>query len=290
MAQTYDPTLKLLVETSPEDWPEILELNAEYLGLADADIATVTGASDKVLRIKESDGESILHLEFQSSRDREKPRRMNIYNAVLEDRHEVPVRSVLIVLRPEALGPEFTGSYEMRLPGKRDAYRTFHYDVVRIWEIPAESFLHRGVGSLPLAPIGKLDRIDLPFVLNEINVRLSRKSVSSSLADELWAATSILMGLKYEKQFVRSLLAEVRRMKESVTYQIILEEGALAEARKMLLEIGSDILGAPNSRVKNIVAKKEDVQELEQLVRRIHKTASWEELLDIPEKPARKKK
>src|SRR5207244_1176241 len=44
-------------------------------------------------------------------------------------------------------------------------------------------------------------------------------------ARELRTATYILMGLRYPRDMVRQLLKGVRSMKESDTYQAILEEG-----------------------------------------------------------------
>src|SRR5260370_15948761 len=62
-------------------------------------------------------------------------------------------------------------------------------------------------------------------------------------AEDIWSAAFILLGLRYSRELARHLLRGVRSMKESVTYQAILEEGeekgkiegALAEARKFLL-------------------------------------------------------
>lgn len=44
-------------------------------------------------------------------------------------------------------------------------------------------------------------------------------------AKELWSAAYILMGLRYERAMLQSLLRGVMNMKESVRYQAILEEG-----------------------------------------------------------------
>ena len=48
----FDPTVKTLVETSPGDWPVLLGLPAAPTEVIDADIATVSGAGDKALRVR----------------------------------------------------------------------------------------------------------------------------------------------------------------------------------------------------------------------------------------------
>jgi hypothetical protein len=72
-------------------------------------------------------------------------------------------------------------------------------------------------------------------------------------AEDVWSATFILLGLRYSRELARQLLRGVRSMKESVTYQAILEEGAekgaLAEARKFVLRQGRVRFGPPDARV-----------------------------------------
>src|SRR5262249_28253931 len=48
----YDPTLKVLVETEPESWPALLGVPTGPTAVIDADLSTVRGAADKVLRVE----------------------------------------------------------------------------------------------------------------------------------------------------------------------------------------------------------------------------------------------
>ncbi len=48
----YDPTLKDLVEAGPDDWPVLTGQPQAPTEVIDADIATVSGAGDKVLRVR----------------------------------------------------------------------------------------------------------------------------------------------------------------------------------------------------------------------------------------------
>lgn len=67
-AKPYDPTLKALVETEPESWPRLLGGPTGPTEAIDADIATVSGAADKVLRVS-AHTPYLLHLEFVSGHD-----------------------------------------------------------------------------------------------------------------------------------------------------------------------------------------------------------------------------
>ncbi len=72
-------------------------------------------------------------------------------------------------------------------------------------------------------------------------------------------------------------------MKESTTYQAILEEGegrgAVAEARKLLRLLGEDAFVAPDARTVAAIESLNDLAQLEGLARRSRTAASWQELL-----------
>src|SRR5205814_672123 len=98
-AKSYDPTTKVLVEIDPESWPAFVGSRCGPTTVIDADIATVSGAADKVLRVG-VDAPYLLHLEFATGHDgAELPRDMHVRNALLDKRHNLPVRSVAILLR-----------------------------------------------------------------------------------------------------------------------------------------------------------------------------------------------
>src|SRR5271155_57083 len=108
----FDPTVKVLVETEPTSWPVLLGRPTGPTAVIDADIATVSGAADKVLRVS-ADPPYLLHLEFVPGHDAATlPRKLHVRNGLLEDRHELRVRSGAVLLCPEADSPQLTGQYE----------------------------------------------------------------------------------------------------------------------------------------------------------------------------------
>ena len=99
MSKPFDATPKGLLEIRPADWPAFLGDSARSVEVVDADISTMTAAADKVLLVRSDDGDRIQHHDFQSGPDASLPRRTHVYNALLEDRHELPVDSVVFLLR-----------------------------------------------------------------------------------------------------------------------------------------------------------------------------------------------
>lgn len=288
----FDPTLKTLVETVPEDWPVFVGRARAPTEVIDADIATVSGAGDKVLRVRD-DPEYLLHLEFVAGHGAAAlPRKLNVRNVLLEDRHAMVVRSVAILLRREADSPQLTGERRVGFPGE-ESYNVFRYGVVRIWQLPAEPLLAGGIGTLPLAPISAVTEADLPGIIERMGRRLNARRMRSR-AEQLWMATYLLMGLRYSPGLAERLLQGVVSMKESATYQAILAEG-LAEglsegrsqgevvgARKVLRAIGEDAFGPPEPQIVAALERINDEARLEELAKRVRHVGSWQELLRQP--------
>lgn len=87
-------------------------------------------------------------------------------------------------------------------------------------------------------------------------------------------------------------------MKESSTYQAILEEGrmegrnegALAEAKRVLRLQGEEAFGVPDERTTALIDRLNDLAELEEILKRVRTAASWLELFDRPQTNSRKKR
>lgn len=216
---------------------------------------------------------------------------MFLYNALLRGRYELSVRSVVFLLRPEAQGPGATGRVLDPFEGaEQDHGLDFRYRLVRVWEYPLEAVLAGGLGTLPLAPISAVEPARLPEVVERMKDRLDREAPREEVGD-LWAATLVLMGLRYPRPVAEQLLKGVRHMEESVTYQAILEKGVekgiekgkllgqAEEARALLVRFGRRRLGDPDAATRSALQAIADVQRLEALCDRVQDVSSWEDLL-----------
>jgi predicted transposase YdaD len=296
-SKPFDATLKALVESGPGDWVALAGLPHAPARVIDADIATVSGAADKVLRV-EAGTPYLLHLEFLAGHDAaDQPRLLHKRNLLLEDRHDLAVRTVVVVLRPEADSPALTGMRRRAFPGEAEPYTTFRYDVIRVWQVPANRFLAGGLGTLPLAPVSAVTEAELPGIIRQMEERL-RPRRHRARAANLWAAAYILLGLRYSAALAEELLRGVVSMEESTTYQAILSkgreeglrrgreegvaQGALAEARRILLLQGENHFGPPDAKTRAALEAIQDVERLEALSVRLLTAAGWQDLLEQP--------
>jgi hypothetical protein len=276
----YDPTLKALVETEPGAWPAFLRCAVGTTEVIDADIATVSGAADKVLRVA-ADPPYLLHLEFVAGHDVVGlPRKVHVRNGLLEDRHDLPVRSAALLLHPGAHSPQLTGVYRRAFPGEKP-YLTFRYQVLRLWRQAPEPLLTGALPLMALAPISAVTKGELPGIIQRMERRLSSREARKQ-APVVWGAAYILLGLRYSAALAQQLFRGVVSMKESSTYQAILEEGAVAEARKLLRRLGARPFGPPDDQTLATIDAIDDLARLEELVEGVWSAASWQSLLGRP--------
>jgi predicted transposase YdaD len=295
-AKPFDPTLKALVETEPESWPALLGRPTGPTAVIDADIATVSGAADKVLHVSATQP-YLLHLEFVAGHDAATlPRKLIVRNALLDDRHDLPVRTAVILLRPEADSPQLTGTYQRSFRGE-EAYHIFRYQVVRVWRLSPEALLTGGLPLVPLALISAVTEPQLPGIMERIEKRLSGRR-GRAQAQVVWAAAYVLLGLRYSPDLSARLFRGVVSMKESSTYRAILaegreegrEEGAVIEARKLLRLLGDAPFGKPDTRTIALIDGIDDLDKLEELATRVRTATSWEEVFNPPTRRKGKRK
>jgi predicted transposase YdaD len=276
VAQPFDTSTKELIETQPADWLEFVGLGRREVDVINADLATITAAADKVLRVQ-APVPGLAHLELQADYDAELDERTLQYSVLLRRRHSLAVKSVVVLLRPQADGPRMTGELRYHDP-EEDWYLIFRYRIVRVWQKPVEEVLAGGLGALPLAPLTQVAEERLPGVIRRMEERI-RQEASPGEAGILWAATYLLLGLRLTDERAARLLEGVRGMKESTTYQAILREGRVEEALAILLRLGNRRFGPPSDEARAALEAITDIERLEALTERVLDVESWDELL-----------
>jgi predicted transposase YdaD len=297
MQSSFDPTIKTLAEVSPGDWLKLVRRRRKRVTVEDTDVGiVVSGAGDKLFRVHDRPP-YLLHLDFESGHFQSGlPSRLRMYNSIFSYRHRCFVLSAVILLRPEANSPRWSGTLRQELPGYAKVSQ-FEHEVIRVWELDPQELLAGGVGTLALAPISNVHQSEVRGIIREMKARLSATSVRQP--NDIWAATYVLMGLRYSDEFTHALFQEVLGMKESATYQAIIREGRtegraegrVEEAREIVLKAGeSKFKTPPSSSIRDALEALDDVSELEALVVRMFDVNSWEELLPAPPRGRRRRR
>ncbi|HZO91509.1 MAG TPA: hypothetical protein VFB38_24515 [Chthonomonadaceae bacterium] len=266
-------------------WLRFLGLPGEKAQLIDADLATVVAEADRILRVTNPD--YLAHFKLQASYKVNMGDRTLLYNVVAYYKYRLPIESAVVLRRKEADGPAMSG---------RVAYGSleFRYRVVRIWKKSPEELLSGSLALLPLAPLTSVSESDLPDVVQRMEARIDAEAPMEDRG-LLWTTTFLLLGLKYDPEFSQQLIKGVLEMKESSTYQYILQggmkeglkegmkegeaKGRMEEARRMLLLIGGKRFGEPDAQIQAALEKITSPQQLEQLAAQLFEVESWQELL-----------
>jgi hypothetical protein len=264
----FDVSTKELIWDDPVAWIDGFGIGPSGpVEVIDSDITTMSAAADKVIRIGfGGDNPYLVNIELQSSHDADMARTLWYRQVALDYRHNLPVLTILVLLRKEANSPSLTGIYERYVPDGRLTNR-YNYQVVRLWQHDAEPYLTTGVGLVPLAPLTKLSEPELPGLVRRMADRINREP--HRRAAKLWTATFLLMGLRYTDELAIQLLEGVQTMHESTTYQRIVNDGRLAEARRMLLLLGTKRFRAPDAAIVSALEAIRDIDRLEALGERI---------------------
>jgi hypothetical protein len=287
MPLPFDATLKDLASEHPRALLAAFDApSSDPVRLLNIDLSTVTTATDVVIGVGDP-LRDIVHFDFQASASATKHADVLVYNALLHRQYRVPVHSIVVLLRPKAAHANLDGTvaYTAR-PGR--GKMDFGYEVIRLWDIPAEQLLAGDLGLLPLAPLGKLpDDVavtdGLASVIQRLIERLEREAPLDQ-ARRLLTAAYVLTGLRIpDKAAARQLFQGVRAMRESVTYMAILDEGRdegrIDEAKKIILRLGRELFGPPDEATAATLAAIEDLERLEFLSDQLLKVKSWQELL-----------
>jgi hypothetical protein len=285
MAMTFDAPLKDMGRDSPRgflaafDRPPTLPVK-----LLNVDLSTVTTAADLILGLGEPLVE-IVHIDFQSSAAAWKHADLMVYNALLFAHYHVPVHTLIILLRPEAAHSNLNGVIRYA-PRPRRGSMDFSYEIVRLWERPAEELLAADLGVAPLAMLGRLpEGLSLEDGLAAVAQRVAERVTTEGQPDrvkKLLTDAYLLTGLRVRRDAAARIFRGVRAMHESDTYLAILDEGQEKAIREVILVLGEDRFGQPDDTVKARLQSITDLDRLKRLARQTPKSASWQEVLETP--------
>ena len=280
MSHRFDATLKEIFTPAPEDFAHAFGLPlVRPARTLNVDLSTLSAATDVALGFGDPLQE-IVDLNFQSGPDSKVASRCHLYNAALHFRFGVPVRTLLVLLRPKADSAELNGNLAYACGASAVEFR---YELVRLWQQPNEPFLRGGVQLLPLATLCKLPSErplleGLREVVREIDRRLADECEHAQ-AVRLMTAAFVLAGLRTPLETLGPVFEGVRVMHESTAFDYYVEQGALKGVRHVLLRLGQKRFGPPDKAAVDTLNEINDLDRLERLGDAIFSVASWQELL-----------
>lgn len=280
MPKPFDATLKELVTAHPVDW--LTQLGVPVTAppeVLSADLSTVSAAADTLIKV----GDLVVHIDLESGPDDLLARRMLLYNVLAHHHTGLPVRTIVVLLRPNAVGAGPAGGVEYApVSGQSDL--RFRFETVKAWELPAEDILKAGVGFLPLAVLGKpppgqTRAQALPGVVDVIAERADREA--KPVAGKLLTAAFVLATMHTSHAVAREVFRKMLDLRELDGYKAILNEGAVEHTRELILKQGAQRLGEPTEKQKDKLDVIDDLERLDRIALKVLTATSWDALLRV---------
>jgi predicted transposase/invertase (TIGR01784 family) len=212
----FDNLCKLLAEKFPDRFASwVLGQSVESVTVLKSELSIEPIRADAVILLKLQ--AEILHLEFQARLDSEPPLplRMLDYWVRLYRLYRLPIRQVLVLLRPPADGTEIETAFVL-------GTTRHEYTVLKMWEQDPAMFLD----DPALLPLATLAAATSPIQLLEQVAQQVSTIESTQQRQELSTYSQLLAGLRFDKRLIRQVFQE-GIMRESVIYQEILQEGEI---------------------------------------------------------------
>jgi predicted transposase/invertase (TIGR01784 family) len=210
----FDNLCKLLAEKHPVRFASwVLGQPIESAEVLKSELSIEPIRADSVILLKLQS--QILHLEFQARLDSEPPLplRMLDYWVRLYRLYRLPIRQVVVLLRPPAEGTVIESAFVL-------GTTRHEYQVLCMWEQDPSIFLE-DIALLPLAILAATQSPEQ--LLNQVAQRVSTIE-STQQRREASAYVQLLAGLRFDKTLIRQVFRE-DIMRESVIYQEIQQEG-----------------------------------------------------------------
>jgi hypothetical protein len=285
----YDSTLNAMIDGDVAKWGNYLATRSGVplgpITALDTDLSTTLQA-DRLFLV---DGLSraILHLELESSGRLGIPAELLRYNVAAWGVHELPVHSIIVLLRPKANASDLTGHYEI-MGADNQQYLSFRYTVLRIWEQSVDSLLVAGSAIAPLALLTNEAATNLQDAFHRLRERLHADGVPDTVERVVLGSTYVLCGLRYAQQQINDLYRNLSMtLEESTTYQFIFQkgrtegkaEGRLEEAQPLILRLGTKRFNPAPAPIAATIRAITDHDRLERMAERVVEATDWDDLL-----------
>jgi hypothetical protein len=285
MAKVYDATLNSMIDQYPQKWVDLIgTLTGIAVGPAtpvDSDLSATLQA-DRLFLI-EGDEPYLLHVELETSAALGMPKRLLKYNAAAS-KDELEVLSIVILLHRQGNPSDLTGTLECQIAGQ--VVLTFHYKVIRLWELPLKFTLENGPALLPIAMLTDEAAANPTEAITRLAERLQEDVPERKMQEDTAGFCYFLLGLRYKQPWIFDLLQETLMfdLEESATYQLTLKKGedrgALKYAKSYLLRQGTKRFGIPLESVSSRIEKESNLAKLEAALERVPTASSWEDIVE----------
>jgi hypothetical protein len=181
---------------------------------------TTERLADRVFEAAQGNERFIVYFEFVFKWDASVPWSILVKSALLAERDRLPVASLIFILQPKGYSPQ-NGTFRLSIGDRLSQQVCFVENP--LWQIKPEPWWETEPGLMALYPLCRHSEEPAQSVLHAAS-RIEENEKDRAVRADLLTSLGILGRLAYPKIDVLSLIGR-EKMKESLAYQEILEEG-----------------------------------------------------------------
>jgi len=242
-APHYDHSLKRLLTQAHDGFlATFAPPGLVWRGARSPELPAVARQADLVWEVEQRNGaHGLLHIELQLRPDAEMGERVVEYAIRLNRRDRLPVRSLVVYLRPTTKATRSPFAWQWN---GQDCLR-YDYDVIRLWELAPEQVLDTPYYELwPLATLmGRHASVAATLAVAE---RLTTAPVERAERDELIRSTVLLAGIRLPIQIIQEA------MRRRTMLEDLWKESSLGAALEGLAEERGEARGEAQGRRDSI--------------------------------------
>lgn len=284
MPKLWDEMMKRLIEMHPQDFVSWVSQDAQVEHILKQELQQTVYA-DSLIKVSFKDKPAILHFEYQTRNDARMGERALLYNTLASYTNEdIPVYSHVLYLRPS---DHIVQSPFVRIfPDGKEITR-FHYNVIKLWEMPAEDLLnfpHPGLLPLVLLAKGGTEQDVVEEMIQKIADTGESELLSASytLGGLVFKAPEQHNWFKRRFHMFEDILEEswtYQEMKQEITQKI--EQLELHRLRTMLATVAQKRFPKTARLAKGMGSTINDPSILSELIINISTAQTLEEATDV---------
>lgn len=197
----YDSVLKRLLLRAHDGFLSLVAPELSWQGERSPELRAVARQADLVWEVRAQDGRrGLLHVELQTEADKRIGERVLEYAVRLWRRDRLPVRSLVVFLRPAGGIPQ--SPFVLDWMGQERLRYVF--DVIRLWEIPQERVLE--TPHYDLWPLAALMADVTAQSVVDVAERIAGAPVTSGERDELAKSLALFAGMSLPPEALREVV------------------------------------------------------------------------------------
>jgi predicted transposase YdaD len=216
----YDQALKRLLIRAHEGFLALIAPGRTWRADRSPELPAVARQADLVWEVERPDGRrGILHIELQTKVEPNLGERIAEYLVRLYRRDHLPIRSIVVLLRPTAQVP--TSPFVIPSDEEDEDSQTTRFRVIRLWEVPQEQVL--GTEHYALWPLASVMADVTAESTRAVAERIAALPIPEPERRELTGLLAVLAGMRLP---ITEVLEALRR---SHVIDEILRESGFAE-------------------------------------------------------------